>query len=181
MALDPVMIVIETEQTSGITISDAEAVRLRTPRLLSKFVADRVQALPEEFCSTQQTYYRLRRGFRAVLPTLAADLRLDTPLKELVDREQWPTVWKAVRAAANASEWPTSVSWPTWRNLQTGPRTIRDLVWHIAIELTPRRGHAPPRWTRQQVEHTVRRIILEESGVGPDYDDEKTFPDLGIE
>jgi acyl carrier protein len=181
MGLDAVMIVIEIEQTFGIKISDVEAVGLRTPQLLSTFVADRVQALPEEFCRTQQTYYRLRRGFRAALPALGADLRLDTPLKELSDREQWPAVWDAVRAAANASEWPPSVAWPTWRNLNTGPKTIRDLVWHIAIELTPRPGQAPSRWTRQQVEHTIRRIILEESGVEPDYDAQKTFPDLGID
>jgi len=181
VGLDAVMIVIEIEQTFGIKITDAEAVGLRTPQLLSRFVADRVQALPDEFCSTQQTYYRLRQGFRAALPTLATDVRLSTRLDELLDREQWPKVWTAVRSAANAPEWPTSVAWPTWRNLRTGPKTIRDLVWHIALALTPHRGEAPPRWTRQQVEHTVRRIVLEESGVGPDYDDEKSFPDLGID
>jgi len=181
MGLDAVMIVIEIEQTFGIKITDAEAVGLRTPNLLASFVADRVQALPDEVCSTQQTYYRLRRGFQSALPALATDLGLNTRLDELLDREQWPVVWSSVRSSANAPEWPASVSWPAWWNLRAGPKTIRDLVWHIAVELTPRRGQAPPRWTRQQVEHTVRRIILEESGVGPDLDGEKSFPDLGIE
>ena len=113
MGLDAVMIVIEIEQTFGIKITDAEAVGLRSPKLLSNFVADRVQALPEEVCRTQQTYYRLRQGFRAALPSLATDIGLTTRLDELLDREQWPTVWSAVRSAANAPEWPARINWPT--------------------------------------------------------------------
>src|SRR5262245_54493377 len=122
MGLDAVMIVIEIEQTFGIKITDAEAVGLRTPNLLSKFVADRVQALPDEFCTTQQTYYRLRKGFRAALPALATDVSLKTRLDELLDRERWPKVWSTVRSAALALEWPVSVAWPTWWNLRTGPK-----------------------------------------------------------
>ena len=181
MGLDSVMIVIETEQVFGIKISDAEASKLRTPRLLSQFVADRVGALPDEFCSTQQTFYCLREAFRVAVPALANDLGLTTRLDQLVTRDQWPKIWSLVRSAANASEWPAQVSWPSWRNLGSGPKTIRDLVWHIALELTPPKGRIPMRWTRQQVEHTVRRILLEEAGVGPDYDADRSFGDLGID
>ena len=180
MGLDGVMIVMEVEETFGIQIADADARGLRTPHMLSEFVANRVQALPDEFCSTQQIFYRLRRAFRVVIPALLTDIRLNTPLQELVDRDQWSETWSAVRLAADAPDWPTTVPWPSWRSLKTGPKTMRDLVWHLALVLTPARGNAPLRWTRQQVEHTVRRIILEESGVGPTYDDQKSFADLGI-
>jgi hypothetical protein len=181
MGLDGVMIVMEIEEVFGIQISDAEAVKLRTPRVLTQFVADRVQALPDEFCSTQQTFYRLRQAFRAAIPTLANDISLQTRLDQLVSRDQWPEIWGRVRSAATVPEWPPHVSWPTWRNLRSGPKTIRDLVWHVALALTPAKGKTPVRWTRQQVEHTVRRIVLEESGVGPDYDVDKSFPALGVE
>src|SRR5262245_18808751 len=126
MGLDAVMIVIEVEQTFGIKISDAEAVGLRTPRLLSNFVVDRVQAMADEFCSTQQIFYQLRRGFRAVLPSLAGDVRLATRLDNLVQREHWPATWTAVRSVAGAPEWPMNVEWPSWRNLHDGPKTVRD-------------------------------------------------------
>jgi hypothetical protein len=181
MGLDGVEIVMEIEEVFGITITRAEGRELRTPRLLSEFVASKVQALPDEFCLTQQTFYRLRRAFQTTMPALASDIRLQTRLDQVVHQDQWSSVWSAVRSAANAPEWPLTVAWPTWRNLHSGPKTIRDLVWHIALVLTPPRDQAPARWTRQQVEHTVRRIILEESGVGPDYDSEKQFAELGID
>ena len=178
MGLDAVMIVISVEDTFGIKISDPEAVSLRTPDLLAAFVAERVQALPDDLCITQQTYYRLRRGFRMAILALAKDVRLETRLNQLLHRDQWPQVWSAVRNGAGAREWPVEVPWPGL--LGIGPRTIRDLVWHLAIALTPARGQKPERWSKQQVAHTVRRIILEESGVSPAFDSKKTFADLGI-
>ncbi len=178
MGLDAVMIVISVEDTFGIKISDPEAVNLRTPDQLAALVAERVQALPDDLCITQQTYYRLRRGFRMAIPALATDLRLEAQLDQLLHRDQWPQVWAAVRNAAEAPEWPVTVPWPGF--LKIGPRTIRDLVWHLAIALTPPRGQKPERWSKQQVAHTVRRIILEESGVSPAFDSKRTFADLGI-
>ncbi len=178
MGLDGVMIVISVEDTFGIKITDPEAVTLRTPDQLAAFVADRVQAVPDDLCITQQTYYRLRRGFRSAIPALAADLRLETRLDQLLHRDQWPHVWAAVRNGAGAAEWPAEVPWPGF--LKIGPRTIRDLVWHLAIALSAPRGQRPTRWSKQQVAHTVRRIILEESGVPPAFDSKRTFADLGI-
>ena len=178
MGLDSVMIVISVEDSFGIKISDAEAASLRTPDQLAAFVAERVQALPDDFCITQQTYYRLRRGFRRAIPALAADLRLDARFDRFLHRDQWPAVWAAVRNVAAAPEWPDRVPWPGL--LRGGPRTIRDLVWHLAIALTPARGQQPERWSGQQVAYTVRRIILEESGVSPAFDSKRTFADLGI-
>jgi len=46
--------------------------------------------------------------------------------------------------------------------------------------LSAPRGQRPTRWSKQQVAHTVRRIILEESGVPPAFDSKRTFADLGI-
>jgi hypothetical protein len=181
MGLDGVMIVMSVEDTFGIKITDLEASKLRTPDQLSAFVAERVQALPDEQCITQQIYYRLRRAFRTAIPALAADVRLESRLDRFLHRDQWPQAWAAVRAAAEVLEWPEQVRWPRLLNLNTGPKTIRDLVWHVAIALTPPRGQRPPRWTKQQVAHAVRRIILEESGVGLALDGKKSFPDLGID
>ncbi len=178
MGLDGVMIVMSVEDTFGIKISDAEAADLRTPDQLAAIVADRVQALPNEQCLTQQTYYRLRRGFHIAIPALASDLRLETPLKDLVHRDQWSRVWRAVREAAEAPEWPAHVPWPELLN--AAPRTVRELVWHLAIALTPVKGQGPERWTKQQVAHTVRRIIIEESGIPIAFDSKRTFSQLGI-
>jgi len=179
MGLDTVMIVISVEDAFGMKISDAEAVTLRTPCQLAAFVADRVQALPDESCITQQIYYRLRRGFRAAVPALATDFTLQIPLGEVIHSDQWSRVWTAVREVAGGPSWPRDVPWPRFFN--SGPRTVRDLVWYLATALTPRRGQQPPRWTRQQVEHTVRRIILEESGVPLSFEGARTFSDLGID
>jgi hypothetical protein len=181
MGLDSVMIVISVEDVFGIKITDAEASAIRTPDQLSSFVAERVNALPDDVCITQQTYYRLRRAFRTVLPALATDLRLETRLDHFLHREQWAQVWKAIKAAADASEWPEHVPWPRLLNLNVGPKTIRDLIWHLAIALTPPAVRPPIRWTKQQVAHTVRRIVVEESGVEPAFNSHKSFGELGID
>jgi hypothetical protein len=47
-----------------------------------------------EECLSQQLFYRLRRGFRSQLKARSSTFDLDTPLKEILHKDQWPQVWE---------------------------------------------------------------------------------------
>jgi acyl carrier protein len=177
MGLDAVEIVIELERTFELKIPDADAVRLVTPALVIDYLAARVGTVPSDGCQTQQLFYRVRRGFQAAVPALAADLGLETRLADVLHKDQWPGVWAAIRAEAGTPDWPKHVRWRTWFGL--GPATVRDLVAHLALETLRREPGAP--WTREQIEWTVRRIIIETSGLESTFSLRKTFAQLGID
>jgi hypothetical protein len=100
------------------------------------------------------------------------------PIADIVHKDQWPRVWTAVRARVGASDWPESVSWPGL--FRDGPKTVRQLLWHLIASLpgpTPTEGGA---WTRSRIEAEVRRIIAEQIGK-KDYRLEARFvEDLGL-
>ena len=177
MGLDTVEIVMRCEETFGISISDADAARIGTPRQLAEYVADRVDALPDSRCLSRDTYRALRDGFSSQLPALTSNFNLNTPLKQIVHRDQWERVWSAIRGATESADWPATV---TWNGLfSAGPRTFRDLVWVVACSQARAAGSRP--WTRQTVYLRVREIIQDESGLDAGFNARKSFPQLGIE
>ena len=125
------------------------------------------------------TFYRLRRGFRSQLKALTSTFDLNTPLKEMLHKDQWPHVWEAVRAEVGQPEWPTSIPWPGL--LSGGPKTIRELIWHIAASLPKPDIAAGEAWTRAHIQAQVRRIVGEQVGAY-DYSLKDRFvDDIGID
>ena len=66
-----------------------------------------------------------RTGFRSQLKALSSTFDLDTPLKAILHKDQWPQVWVAIRAEVGQPEWPASIPWPGL--LTSGPKTVREL------------------------------------------------------
>jgi hypothetical protein len=181
MGLEAVYIVCETEALFGISITDAEAGRCLTPEDLIRLVQSKLLLATSSECVTQRVFYRLRRALRAVLPELAADPRLDTPLATVVSKDAWPALWAAVRALAGDPGWPAEVPWPTrWFNLGDAPRTLRDLAWYVASSLPPANTAEGEPWTSQQVELSIRRIVAEELGQQRGFRKDATFRSLGV-
>jgi hypothetical protein len=163
MGLDGVEILMRTEEAFGIEIPDSVAERLVTPADLVDFVAAHVPLKPTVECLSQQVFYRLRRGFRSQLKALSATIDLDTPLKALLHKDQWPRVWEAIRAEVGEPEWPVAIPWPGL--LSGGPTTVRQLIWHVAGALPKPNTAAGDTWTRPQIQAQIRRIVGEEIGV----------------
>src|SRR5262245_14523910 len=167
-----------TEETFGIAIPDEVAERLLTPRDLVDYVASQVPTIPSPECATQRLFYRLRRGFRAQIPALARRFDPDTPLREIIDKDQWPRLWSAVRRSVGEPTWPETVPWPGL--LRDGPRTVRQLIWHLLAALPRPRIEAGEAWTRQRIEGEVRRIVGEQLGVQDYRLDARFIEDLGL-
>jgi hypothetical protein len=133
---------------------------------------------PTEECLSQQLYYRLRRGFRSQLKALSSTFNLDTPLKEILHKDQWPQVWVAICAEVGQPEWPASIPWHGL--LSSGPKTVRELIWHVAASLPKPDIAAGEAWTRPHIQAEIRRIVGEHVGVW-DYSLKARFvDDIGI-
>jgi len=162
VGLEGVEIVMATEETFGISIPDEAAQQIVTVRQLVDYVTARVQTTPETECRTQRLFYRLRRGFKTEVAALVPRFDLDLPLADIVHKDQWPRVWTAVRDRVGVSDWPDTVPWPGL--LRDGPKTVRQLIWHLVWSL-PRPTHTHGgAWTRSRIEAEVRRIIAEVLG-----------------
>lgn len=179
MGLDSVEFIWDVEQTFGIVIPNEVAERMWTPRDVVAFVTSRVETVSEPRCLTQELFYRLRRGFREQVPALGLDVHggLDRPLADVLDRARWPQVWAAVRASVGEADWPESIAWPGL--LRDGPRTMRELVWHIVWTL-PKPPESGGRWTRSRIEGEVRRLIAEIRGEKNYRLDAKLVDELGF-
>ena len=178
MGLEAVEIVMATEEAFGISIPNEAAQQILTVRQLVNYVTEHVQATSEAECMTQRLFYQLRRGFKAEVAALVPRFDLGLPLADVVPKDQWPRVWTAVRERVGTSDWPVFVPWPGL--LRDGPRTVRQLIWHLVSSFprpTPSEGGA---WTRSQIEAEVRRIIGEVLGE-KDYRLSARFvDDLGV-
>jgi|SRR5882672_2529633 len=157
MGLEGLEIVLATEETFGIAMSDAVAAAIQTPAELIEFIATNVPIATSQECLTQQLFYRLRRGFRSQVPPMMEKFDLDTELAGILHKNQWNEVWLAIRATSGDSSWPESVPWPGF--FRDGPKTIRQLIWDLVASLPrPTQGES---WSRVKIEAEVRRIIAE--------------------
>jgi acyl carrier protein len=157
MGLEFVEIVLAAEETFGIVIPDAEASRMRTPADLIAFVETHVPTVQSDECLTQQLFYCLRRGFRTAIPSLSAPFKPDIALRDVVSKDEWPIVWQNIRAAVGNANWPHEIPWPGW--LRDGPKTVRQLIWHLVASL-PAPSPGEP-WSRERIEAEIRRILAE--------------------
>ena len=178
MGLDGVEIVMRTEETFGIEIPDQIAQQILTPAALVDFVAANVPMKPTEECLSQQLFYRLWRGFRSQLKALSSTFNLDTPLKEILHKDQWPQVWATIRAEVGQPEWPASIPWPGL--LSSGPKTVRKLTWQVAASLPKPDVAAGEAWTRPRIQAEIRRIVGDQVGAW-DYSLKARFvDDIGV-
>jgi hypothetical protein len=178
MGLDGVEIVMRTEETFGIEIPDKIAQQILTPAALVDFVAANVPMKPTEECLSQQLFYRLRRGFRSQLKALSSSFNLDTPLREILHKDQWSQVWAAIRAEVGQPEWPASIPWPGLLN--SGPKTVRELIWHVAASLPKPDITAGEGWTRPRIQAEIRRIVGEQVGAWDYRLKDRFVDDIGI-
>jgi hypothetical protein len=179
VGLDGVEIIMRTEETFGIEIPDNVAQQILTPAALVDFVAARVPMKPTKECLSQQLFYRLRRGFRSQLKALSSTLDLNTSLKEILHKDQWPQVWQAIRADVGQPEWPASIPWPGL--LSAGPKTVRELIWYVAGALPTPNTATGEAWTRPRIQAEIRRIVGDQVGAY-DYSLKDRFvDDIGID
>src|ERR1051326_617841 len=153
MGLDSLEIVMGWEEAFGISISDAEAERLRTPRQCIDLIATKPAArdVPRAACLTLRAFHRLRHSIASAANVARDRVRPDARLRDLVSTDRRRT-WQAVRSACGISGLP-GVAW-FWLL----PRTVGDLTrWTITRAAKDLKQPGEP-WTRSEVRSVVRAV-----------------------
>lgn len=174
MGLDSVEIVIGWEQSFDISISDAEAMALRTPRQAIELISSKLGVLedPRRACLTQRAFHLLRRSITGGLGVPRHRVRPETRLRDLT-RGKHGSGWEAVRSACGVKELP-GLGW-------FSPRTVGDLThWAVANAASVIKGPGK-KWSYQEVRSVVHAVLREVSGVGDFTDDDDFIRDLGID
>lgn len=161
MGLDGVMIILETEKAFGLTISNADAARMHTPGDLVSYVAARVPLDPEPACLSLATFSILRQALVQVTGQPRHAFAPRTRISEFTTPQAWPRLWADVQQVARSWDWP-DIQWT--RFIYRTPPTLRAVVESILIDRFARQRPLGKRWTRSEVEFTIRRIILFETG-----------------
>jgi hypothetical protein len=161
------------EQSFGISIPDAEAEFLRTPRQSIDLIATKLEAQdePGRACLTLRAFHRLRRSITGVTYVRREQVRARALLRELV-RTGSRRSWKAIRFACGIPSLPG----PGW----FFPRTVGDLVrWTVAYAAKDLKRPGEP-WTRSEIRTVVRAVVTEVVGSEEFEDDDDFVHDIGI-
>jgi hypothetical protein len=98
MGLDSLEIVLEVEDTFGISIPDEDAARLTTVGMLYDYVLVHRFHGKQDACLTSMTFYKLRRGLMLVLQLPRNAIRVSTELTAIIPKRRRRT-WRAIEKA----------------------------------------------------------------------------------
>lgn len=102
MGLDSVELVLAVEEEFGITIDDADATRLATPRAVADYVASRLGApnIDHGRCLSQAAFYRIRSVLVRQFGAMRQDVRLASPIEHFLKdkKRQWRELASSVEA-----------------------------------------------------------------------------------
>jgi hypothetical protein len=174
MGLDPVEIVMGWEESFGISIADAEAMVLRTPRQSIDLIATKLAAHDDSLraCLTLRAFHRLRHSITTAASVSRDRVRPDARLRDLVSTERRRT-WEAVRSTCGISSLP-GLGW-------FSPRTVGGLTrWAVAHAAKDLKRPGEP-WTRSEVRSVVRAVVTDVTGVEDFEDDHDFIHDIGID
>ena len=183
MGLDAVELVIRTEDAFGITITDADAARLTTPRELASFVGTQIRLVPVTACLTQQAFNRLRSALVEAGCDRVA-VRPSALLSELFPEPGRRARWQSVGQRLGAAPWPRlerPFLRPTKAAFPRGCETVGKLARHLATwdaRVPKERSNA---WTKETVLLRVRQITSEELGIDTFNDDDQYLRDLHVD
>jgi hypothetical protein len=186
MGLDAVELVMAFEETCQVSISDAEAEKLITPRHVVDLIVHKlgVQDGPQSLSLSSQSAARLRdallaQGIAGHLITLDQSLEAVFPNRE-TRREDWCRLkeclqssrWPRLRWFGLSADFPPAL--PTLRHLSEW------LAWEKLPELTPEKLRS---LKRGDVSYLVKGIILYQLGLPEsEYAEGKKFvEELGVD
>jgi hypothetical protein len=96
MGLDGVELLMEVENTFGITIDDAVASKMATAGQLHQYVCDKFQSLSANSCATQKCFYALRKQASSALNIPKKEIRPDTPIDTIFPLSKRRNLWKMI-------------------------------------------------------------------------------------
>jgi len=96
MGLDSVTLVVDVEKHFHISISNAEAERLRTVQDLVNCVFTKVSLNSNQECKSQTLFHRLRSFLADGLKVEAATIGREVKLREIIPTNELSAVWAQI-------------------------------------------------------------------------------------
>jgi hypothetical protein len=158
MGLESVEILLQLDEVFGIQIPDDLARTLRTPADLIALIMRRIPTVNSPVCLSQQLFYKLRRSFRAQIPAFVGHFEPNTQLSTLLQKQQWQSIWSALRQSLGDPRMPTTVLWPG--AFRDGPKSIQQLIWHLITSMPKPDTRFGECWNRARVEAEVHKIVM---------------------
>lgn len=106
MGLDGVELVMETEKTFGISISNDEAEAIRTPGMLIELIRGKVKQTDERYCRSQRAFYLLRKALQNNFGSQRCDVNLSTSVTSYLDQRSHVPQWNELQKSIGATRWP---------------------------------------------------------------------------
>lgn len=129
MGMDLVEIVVRSEDAFGITIPDADATRITTPRELADFITTKVPLSEEPSCLSQQSFYYLRERFQSHTSFSRESFHPNTLLEKLVPKQNRRVIWAALQTEVGVNGLP-DLARPIWLFWTLAASTV--LVFYYA-------------------------------------------------
>ena len=178
MGLDSVELVIATEETFGISISDADAEQIVTPRHLIDHVMSLVNAKPKvRPCLSQRAFHRVRRSLVTAAQVDRSSISLSTKIGDLFPKPQRVDSWQSFREVSGLTGLPDL---RFGRGVIFAPTRVRCLVSQEASQMAQSISQSGD-WSESEVRTVVRMIISEQLGIKRFSDDDEFVRDLGVD
>lgn len=130
MGLDTVELVMAFEEEFGIAITDEAASRMATPGHVADYVMARLPAQASQSCRSQAAFHRLRAALMATCGVPRQDIRLQSPLAELL-KSDVRGKWTQLGEAIGDRRFPR-LEYPRWFMLLIGvvmPAAMAGALW----------------------------------------------------
>ena len=179
MGLDGVEMVMQWEESFGITIADADAAALRTPRAATELICRQlgVEAGRKGVCLSQRAFYRLRRVLTRAHGYPRGSITPNRPVRDLASPNLRRLDWKALASAAGVPTLPK----PLCHWLPGPGVTLGSLARFMVAEYPACLRDTGCAWTCQQVREVVRAVIVTQLGIPTFSDDADFVYDLRID
>lgn len=177
MGLDAVELILDVEETFGISITDGDAAGIRTPADLICLIQQSVRSEKKNRpCITQRSFYRIRTALVKATACRRKSIRLNTRIKSLFPRPVRNNRWHLLQRqlASLRLAHPDDSIFPWF------PGTVSDLVNRDvrskAASLRQSRD-----WSHDEIRQITRLLISEFTGSHRFSDHHEFVRDLGMD
>ena len=162
MGLDLLEFTLAIEESFGLYLPEADAVRLVTPGQIIDYLEARLPPAASSQCLDQLAFYYIRRASMRVLSKPRDAFRPEVLWKDVLLPEHQRRQWQLVGQAVALPKWPKFSLWGSWpRDVESMGGTARFLAMRCPSAV---KGQAPA-WTRPEITEVVTRLMAEELGV----------------
>lgn len=158
MGLDAVELIIDIEETFGISIPDGAAAKMQTPSDLIHYIQKATHSSPlRRPCISLRAFHRVRSALRKTTKIGTSKISLNTKTKHLFPSSTRHRFWSPFRYS-----------------------TVSNLVFHeIRKQATILTLHQ--NWTQQEVRQVTRMIITHHTNQRHFADTDQLVQDLGLD